>query len=297
MTVEYYYRVADFVFGVSIPSEQDVDILLPSFRPFRCNKDTCGGRIFSFTVSPVCIPPVEESACILDETSDMGRVRLFQTDDGYRVAVCHAWDGTVHSMQAVPDFSSVTASIRWDDPHAGTILCSMLRITYSQAVLRHHAISVHASAVYLDGRAYLFMGKSGTGKSTHSSLWMKHVDGCDLLNDDNPTVRIKNNTALVYGTPWSGKTSCYKDLCFPVAGMVRLRQAAVNRFLLQKDVEAFITLLPGCSVIHQDRKLHHELCENLIWLSTHVLVGVLDCLPDREAALLCLSEINKNKIV
>lgn len=297
MTFEYYFRVADFVFEVSIPSEQDVDILLPSFKPFRCNKDTWGERIFSFTVSPVCIPPAEESACMLDETSDMGRVRLFRLDGGYRVAICHVSGGPMHHMHAEPDFSSVTASICWDDPHAGNVLCSMLRITYSQAILRYNAISVHASAVYLDGHAYLFMGKSGTGKSTHSALWMKYMEECCLLNDDNPTVRIKDNTAIAYGTPWSGKTSCYKDLCFPVAGMVRLRQAAVNRFLLQKDVEAFITLLPGCSVIHRDRNLHHELCNILVWLSGHVTIGVLDCLPDREAALLCLNEIKRNQLV
>lgn len=297
MMKEYCFRVADFLFGVYIPQELDIDLLLPSFTPFRFRREASDGRIFNFAVSSEEPPFVGNMTCLLEDTNDMGYVRLFRTARGYCIEIRHTADGITHHLQAGSDFSSATAFIRWEDPHAGKVFCSLLRIVYSQAILRHRAVSVHASAVYLDGMAYLFMGRSGTGKSTHSALWMKHIKGCRLLNDDNPVIRIKDDMAIVYGTPWSGKTLCYQDLSFPVAGMVRLCQAGENHFFLRKEVDAFITLLPGCSVIHQDRKLHHELCENLIWLSTHVLVGVLDCLPDREAALLCLSEINKNKIV
>lgn len=86
------------------------------------------------------------------------------------------------------------------------------------------------------------MGKSGTGKSTHSLLWMKYIQGTELLNDDNPTLRIVDGKVYAYGTPWSGKTPCYKSLSYPVGGMVRLKQAPVNRFVRQQEVEAFIAL-------------------------------------------------------
>ena len=57
----------------------------------------------------------------------------------------------------------------------------------------------------------MLLGKSGTGKSTHSRLWLKYIPDTKLLNDDNPAVRIMdNNTIMIYGTPWSGKTPCYK---------------------------------------------------------------------------------------
>ena len=63
------------------------------------------------------------------------------------------------------------------------------------------------------------MGKSGTGKSTHSRLWLENVPGATLLNDDNPIVRLTLVGAIVYGSPWSGKTPCYKNESAPLAGV------------------------------------------------------------------------------
>lgn len=62
----------------------------------------------------------------------------------------------------------------------------MLRILYAQAALGRDAVSVHASCASLKGRGYLFLGKSGTGKSTHSRQWLEAFPDCRLLNDDNP---------------------------------------------------------------------------------------------------------------
>ena len=58
---------------------------------------------------------------------------------------------------------------------------------------------IHASVTMKDGKGYLFLGKSGTGKSTHSQLWLKHIPGTELLNDDNPAVRLINDEVIVYG--------------------------------------------------------------------------------------------------
>ena len=131
------------------------------------------------------------------------------------------------------------------------------------------------------------MRRSGTGKSTHASLWLKHIAGSELLNDDNPTVRIVGGEPVAYGTPWSGKTPCYRQLAFPIDGIVRLVQAPSNRFKLLEDIDAFIAIYPGCSVIAEDMALCNGLYDTLVSLAGLVRVGTLECLPDREAALLC----------
>ena len=65
----------------------------------------------------------------------------------------------------------------------------------------------HSAVVSYQGKGYMFLGRSGTGKSTHASLWRRYIEGTELMNDDNPAVRIRpDGTAMVYGTPWSGKT-------------------------------------------------------------------------------------------
>lgn len=131
------------------------------------------------------------------------------------------------------------------------------------------------------------MGKSGTGKSTHAAQWLRCFPESRLLNDDNPTVRIEEGRVTVYGTPWSGKTPCYKNESFTLGGIVRLVQAGTNRFIPQEGVDAFITILPGCMVIHENNVLHEELCSTLAEVAGSVPVGVLECRPDEEAARLC----------
>lgn len=113
------------------------------------------------------------------------------------------------------------------------------------------------------------------------------MPGTELLNDDNPTIRLIEGKAYAYGTPWSGKIPCYKPFCFPLGGMVRLKQAPVNRFYRQTEVEAFAAILPGCSVIRQDTVLRTCLYDTLVQLAEQVPVGVLECRPDEEAAVMC----------
>lgn len=94
---------------------------------------------------------------------------------------------------------------------------------FNIAALERRAVAVHSSVISLDGRAVLFLGESGTGKSTHTRLWREHIPGARLLNDDSPIIRIAPEGAaeaasapaadtipalqgvLACGSPWSGK--------------------------------------------------------------------------------------------
>lgn len=279
-----YYKVADFVFAVTLRRDWELDVLLPSFIPFRCGETPDEELLFIFLEDDVA----EESpdAKFLEEDdNDMGRTRLYRTDNGYRITLNYT--EPTHVFEASPDFGRVSASLKWQDAYAPLALCSMLRIAFAQAVLLHSSVSMHSSVVVHDGRAFMFMGRSGTGKSTHSRLWLEHVPDTRLLNDDNPIVRIVDGEALVYGSPWSGKTSCYVDESAPIAAMVRLVQAPENRFARKSDVEAFSLILPGASVLRFDEHLYGNLCETLIELAGMVCVGEMRCLPDKDAARIC----------
>ena len=284
-TLLYIYRVADFRFSVRVPTELDMESLLPSFLPFRWEEE--GEELFHLDASHASLPDDGTAVQWEESVNDMGYTRLMKTDNGYRIHIRFTEQGVEHVLQANPRFTKVQAVIHWNDPYAGQVLCSMLRMVYSMAVVYHRAISIHASVVQLEGKGYLFMGKSGTGKSTHSALWQATFEGCELLNDDNPTLRLMENEVWVYGTPWSGKTPCYKNKHYPLAGMVRLKQAQQNRYTDRKDITAFITILPGCSVIRKDTQQYDTLCATLLEIIEKVKVGTLECLPDRDAALVC----------
>lgn len=286
----YHFRIADFGVELHMPEGARIDGLLPSFRPFRCGPDAVSGEpLFRLEVLAPgsTLPEGGEWNLLEDSANDLGHVRLLRNAGGYKAEIGFASANGLHCLYADLAFSEAKATLCWESSRAGHALCSMLRILFSQAVLRHGGISLHASAVALNGKAYLFMGRSGTGKSTHSALWLSHFPGAELLNDDNPVVRVIHGQAVAYGSPWSGKTHCYKNLSFPVGGIVRLAQAKTNRFALRQEVDAFITLLPGCSAVHKDAGLQASLHTALIALAAAVPVGVLECLPNPEAAMLC----------
>lgn len=296
MMKEYDFRVAGLDLKLCLPDTKDIDRLLPSFRPFGRDESVCDENcLFRFNAQAHS-RQVGGLQLLEKSVSDLGHVRLFRHHEGYRVEVRTSANGPAHTMDADGGFKRIDACMQWEDPRAGYALCSLLRIAFSQAVIGYGGVSLHASAVVLNGKAYLFMGRSGTGKSTHAALWLRCFPGSELLNDDNPTIRMESGRTVVYGTPWSGKTPCYKDLCFPLGGLVRLSQAGHNRFVPLEPIDAFMAILPGCAVISRDASLHTRLCDTLVPLSEQVKAGLLECLPDEAAARLCAGALSNNDI-
>lgn len=61
---------------------------------------------------------------------------------------------------------------------------------FNIAAVARQALAIHSSVICLNNQAVLFLGESGTGKSTHTRLWREHIPGATLLNDDSPIIRI-----------------------------------------------------------------------------------------------------------
>ena len=97
----------------------------------------------------------------------------------------------------------------------------------------------HGSVISVDGNAYLFTAKSGTGKSTHTRLW-REVFGTKAVpvNDDKPFLRIRKDDVIVYGTPWNGKHKIGNNISVPLKAICVLERGAVNSIasLNKKDV-------------------------------------------------------------
>lgn len=164
-----------------------------------------------------------------------------------------------------------------------TSLMVMYMATFSTA----STLLMHASVVRHDGKANLFLGSSGTGKSTHSRLWLENIEGCDQINDDNPVLRLMDDGLRVFGTPWSGKTPCYRNVDAPVRAIVRLEQAPENKITRLKGLAAYAAVLPSASSIKWDRKLAESLSSTVEKIAMTVPVWHLGCLPDPDAAFTC----------
>lgn len=285
------YRVAHFSFIVALPDDVVADKLLPSLAPFRLEGEPEGPVAFNFYTASSPEPWDDEGEVVEESSSDMGYVRLMHTSQGYRVDLRYTTHSPLHTLHFDEQVTVAIAHVRWDDRWAGESISSMLRLLCSQAVIRQRGVAIHAAAVVVDERAYLFLGRSGTGKSTHAALWLQCFAGCQLLNDDNPFLRVEGTKVIAYGSPWSGKTPCYRNLSYPVAAIVRLQQAPANRFTPLRDLEAFLSLLPSSSAIRTDVPLSSALYDNLEAIASLVPVAQLDCLPDEAAAQLCREQL------
>lgn len=111
-------------------------------------------------------------------------------------------------------------------------------------LLDHSGCLLHASAVALDGKAYLFSAPCGTGKSTHTGLWRQYFgEDAEILNDDKPAIRLIDDTLWVYGTPFSGKVDLSANKRAPLAGICMLEQGSENRIRRLTPAEALPLLM------------------------------------------------------
>ena len=168
---------------------------------------------------------------------------------------------------------------------------NFLMMMYTFASSEKLTTLFHSSVVSYQGKAYMFLGKSGTGKSTHSQLWLKHFEGIELVNDDNPVVRIIDGEARVYGSPWSGKTPCYRNVDYPIGGIVKLKQAPHNEIRRMKPIETYVALAMSISGMRWKKQMGDGLHQTENQLTATVPVWHLSCLPDQEAAELCCKTI------
>ena len=152
-------------------------------------------------------------------------------------------------------------------------------------------LEMHAAVVVRRGdeaKGYLFLGHSGTGKSTHARQWLAAFEDVWLLNDDNPILRVMDNgDVYVYGSPWSGKTPCYKNESAPVGGIIKLSQAPENKIQTISLPQAYAYMLSSASGLKMEQTMADNMFETIKHIITHIPCYHLACLPNEEAARVC----------
>ena len=143
-----------------------------------------------------------------------------------------------------------------------------------------------------EAKGFLFLGHSGTGKSTHARQWLAAYDDAWLLNDDNPILRVMDDGQVrVYGSPWSGKTPCYKNIDVPVGAIVKLSQAPQNKIERVSLPQAYAYILSSASGLKMEQAMADSMYETIKHIITHTPCYHLACLPNKEAAEVCYAGI------
>lgn len=162
-------------------------------------------------------------------------------------------------------------------------------------LLNYDGIMLHSSAVVVDGKAYLFSADSGTGKSTHTNLWLRLFgDRAYILNDDKPALRLVNGTWYAYGTPWSGKNDISANIGVPLAGIAILERGENNEIRPYRGVSAIFDVYRQVNR-PTSADYREKILVLLNKLFSDIPVWKLKCNMDLEAALVAYKVMSEKE--
>jgi hypothetical protein len=254
------YEVAGWPYRIVFHRlDHEVDRLLASSQPFERERDDAD-CCFVLQVNEA-FGSVAQSQAIGDFDTGGNTFSVFRTvDGGYELRLADFLGRKCARLFVDPLFREGHLALAGDEGMQPFGLNNALMMMLAFSTAERDTLLIHSSAVEVEGKGYAFLGTSGTGKSTHTGNWLRYIRGSQLLNDDNPCVRMVDGKAQIYGTPWSGKAPCYKDLQVPLEGIVQLEQAPMNEIRRLEVMDAFVSLLSSCSLMKWDDRIYRGIC-------------------------------------
>ena len=279
------YKVGGHKFAIVMPGQHMFWEVMQNYESFRVeDDDQC---LFSAELTDE-LPDTSDKRKVTTncEGPDQPRFDLYEWKDLWLFEGASGFEASIR-YRCITDKAFTKAKFTvFNDPKFS--INSVLMLMYTFATQCKDTLMMHSSVTVKDGKGYLFLGKSGTGKSTHSQLWINNIEGCELLNDDNPVLRMEENGEVrVYGTPWSGKTPCYRNLDYPVGAIVNLHQAGENKISKLSIVRAYATIFVSASSVWFAKDMADGLHATIEKIACKVPIYSMDCLPNADAAFLC----------
>ena len=272
------YQIAGHLFEVSGEKLCEAVVRIEGFRPFEVVE---GEPVFRFQEGKITdVPEMAKVEYTLEYEGVKGT--FGRTPEGFRLNLQPEAEGAF-DVWCREGETVVYLGGNW----SMLLYRFALWVAYGLMTLQRDTLAIHSSCIVYQDKAVLFLGESGTGKSTHTRLWREHIEGAVLLNDDSPMIRVEEGKVWAYGSAWSGKTPCYKQERYELVACVRLSQAPYNRIQKLPVLQAYGAIHPSCAPeFAYDDALYDEVSRIIGQILSVVPCYHLACLPDREAALL-----------
>lgn len=149
-------------------------------------------------------------------------------------------------------------------------------------LLTKSVLHLHSSFVLYNGRALVFTGPSGIGKTTQAELW-RDFQGAEIINGDACLLRELEDGWHAFGTPVHGSSPYCENKDAPLAALVALEQGPENRLERLDSFAALSACLPEFYRPKMD-----EQTQDIFWNAVDSIfrktpVYRLVCRPDRDA--------------
>lgn len=289
----YYFRIAELNIRINF---QNSDVngmhLLPSFMPFAVESNG-DDLFFQLTVDDTLktVPQNQRKRIRVFDTGNGDTAVDRLENGGYQYIIKDLNNADCCLLQTNKDFSDCRCALNGQHNMRKFGLNNALMLIFAFAGARKQTLLIHASLVRNKGYGYPFIAKSGTGKSTQVSMWLRYIPGSDLMNDDNPIIRVVNDELWIFGGPWSGKTPCYRNVKAKLGAITRIDRAMQNSIEKLSPIEAFASLLPSCSSMKWDSEIYNAICDTITKIVETTGIYTLHCLPNEDAAKVCYNAI------
>jgi hypothetical protein len=262
----------------------------PPFLARRAEQAACSSTIdVSVLVGP---SPPNDSPVFFDSASSWN---MQPEGSGYRLSFHIGDGGPVHTV-ACSDEQTTRVQVYMEQGMAPSDLppgqyLNPLRYPLDQLLLMNHlatrgGVIVHAAGAVLEGRALVFPGVSGAGKSTISRVFMEAGLGDSLLSDDRVIIRSLSDGGrepeqlTVWGTPWPGDARVARNACAPLAAMLFLVKSEENELLPLSSNAALRRLMPMVTCPWYDAQRFPGALETCGWIAQGVPCYDLRFRPD-----------------
>ena len=152
-------------------------------------------------------------------------------------------------------------------------------------MLDYDTFLMHGSVVAARGGAYLFAARSGTGKTTHTKLWLENIPGSYVVNGDKPLIRVWDGYSEACGTPWAGKEAMNTNVIVPLKAICLLERGQDNYIEEQPFMKAYANLFQHIYRPGEERAVRKTM-ELILKLRESVRIYRLVCNMEPEAAIM-----------
>lgn len=221
-------------------------------------------------------------SCLFESTRDYCRAYLTEEAPDFSITILPK---DLAFEQAAADEEAREEGLRLRKFSEPFLERAAIQRKIAEQLLRCDTLLFHGSTVALDGEAYLFTARCGTGKSTHTRLW-REVFGprAVMVNDDKPFLRVTQQGVLACGSPWSGKHGLDTNITVPLKGICILERGMENRIRRILPEEAMPMLLhQSGSPLSPDLLPQYRALVSA--LSIKVPLWKMECTKDPQAAL------------
>lgn len=268
-----YYKIGPMTFAYYGP----IELYDRYFKKFACDPTSHADQSIYLKIG---MPRYKENGTILLRTNEL---QLCDAGFLYRFLFQRSWG--IYEMTLTKDGSCATAYCTpdaFDDEHIEQVFHA-LRFAFLLLAQKHHLYALHSASFLYQGKAWLFSGPSGTGKSTHTNLWHDLYD-VPLFNGDLNVIGIRDSIPMVYGLPWCGTSGINTTGEHPLGGIVFLKQASENHVIIPDEPEkAFMLMQRLISPVWDAEQLEEQaaFCEAMAAIAP---ILSLHCTKENEAA-------------